>query len=146
MNMNKKKELSLKKPSPCTCINLRRASQAITKIYDEKLSPSGLTVTQFSLLKNIKKLSPISVSDLALAIRLDRTTLVRNLKPLEKKGLVIDNSPEGTRNRQLQLTEGGIKLCDSAEVLWQEAQDYIEQKLGKDNLKNLITLLYEIES
>lgn len=144
--MNKKNEFSIKKPSPCTCLNLRRASLAITKIYDQKLSPSGLTNSQFSLLKHVKHLGPVSVSDLALEIRLDRTTLVRNLKPLENKGLIIDNSPGGTRNRQLQLTDEGVKCCDSAEVLWQEVQAYIEQKLGKDNLKNLIALLSEIES
>lgn len=146
MNKNKKKEALIKKPSPCTCLNLRRASLAITKIYDEKLAPSGLTVSQFSILKHVEHMGPVSVSDLAACIRLDRTTVVRNLKPLEKSGLVVDNSLEGTRARQLQLTEDGMKLCDSAEKLWQEAQDHIEEKLGKDNVKNLISLLLEIES
>jgi DNA-binding MarR family transcriptional regulator len=144
--MDKKNEITERKTSICTCQNLRRASLAITKIYDQELSQSGLTNNQFLLLKNIKNLSPVSVSDLALEIRLDRTTLVRNLKPLEKEGLIIDISPRGTRNRQLQLTDEGIKRCDLAEQCWEKAQSYIEQKLGKDNLKNLIELLSQIEA
>jgi DNA-binding MarR family transcriptional regulator len=144
--MDKKNEITERKPSICTCQNLRRASLAITKIYDQELSQSGLTISQFSLLKYIKHLSPVSVSDLSVAIRLDRTTLVRNLKPLEKEGLIIDISPIGTRNRELQLTDEGIKRCDLAEQLWQKAQAYIEQKLGKDNLENLIALLSKIEN
>ncbi|EST10757.1 MarR family winged helix-turn-helix transcriptional regulator [Sporolactobacillus laevolacticus] len=144
--MKKKVEIAERKPSTCTFQNLHRASLAVTKIYDQKLSKSGLTINQFSLLKTINHISPVSVSDLALEIRLDRTTLVRNLKPLEKAGLVVDVSPKGTRNRQLQLTSDGIKRYESAELLWQEAQEHIEQQLGKDNLNTLISLLFQIET
>lgn len=144
--MDEKNKITERKSSICTCQNLRRASLAITKIYDEELIESGLTVSQYSLLKHIKYLGPVSVSDLALEIRLDRTTLVRNLKPLEAEGLIVDISPSGTRNRGLQLTEEGIKRCDFAEQLWQKAQELIEQKLGKDDLNKLIELLSAIES
>lgn len=144
--MKKKVEIAERKPSTCTFQNLHRASLAATKIYDQKLSKSGLTINQFSLLKTINHISPVSVSDLALEIRLDRTTLVRNLKPLEKAGLVVDVSSKGTRNRQLQLTSDGIKRYESSELLWQEAQEHIEQQLGKDNLNTLISLLFQIET
>jgi hypothetical protein len=68
-----------KQPTACNCINLRRASQAITEFYDEILASSGLKISQYLLLRNIKRLGPVSVSSLALEIRLDRTTIVRNL-------------------------------------------------------------------
>ncbi len=135
-----------KKSSVCNCLNLRRASQAITEIYDEKLVPSGLKLGQFSLLKHIKQQQPINVSDLALEMRLDRTTLVRNLKPMEEKGFVADVAAEGTRNRQLKLTEAGLKAFNEAEVLWLEAQSFIEQYLGKDDLNTLTGLLAKIEA
>ncbi|MDF2544774.1 MAG: MarR family transcriptional regulator [Herbinix sp.] len=135
-----------KKPSNCNCLNLRRASAAITKIYDEKLAPSGLTVSQYSILKHLKDFCPVSVSDLAIKIRLDRTTLVRSLKPLEATSLIIDVSQNGTRNRQLQLTEKGIEKCIEAEYLWNDAQNLMEQKLGKQNIGILTTLLSIIES
>lgn len=135
-----------KKSSICNCLNLRRASQAITEIYDESLAPSGLKLGQFSLLKHIKQQQPINVSDLALEMRLDRTTLVRNLKPMEEKGLVTDVAAKGTRNRQLKLTEAGLKAFNEAELLWAEAQSFIEQYLGKEDLRTLTGLLAKIEA
>ncbi len=107
------------KPSICNCLNLRRASMAITEWYDKALVSCGLSISQFSLLKSIEHLGPVSVSSLAAEIRLDRTTLVRNLKPLEEKGLIIDSSLQGTRNRQLELSDKGKKVFLAATPLWQ---------------------------
>lgn len=73
-----------KKSSVCNCLNLRRASLSITEIYDHYLAPSQLSVSQFSIPKHVREMAPVSVSELAAEIRLDRTTLVRNLKPLER--------------------------------------------------------------
>jgi len=135
-----------KKSSPCNCLNIRRASQAITEVYDEFLEPSNLKLGQFSLLKHINQLGPVSVSDLALIMRLDRTTLVRNLKPLEKDELVEDISTEGTRNRQLKLTAKGIETYKLAEKLWEKAQNFVEEYLGKDNIDTFTVLLSKIEA
>jgi DNA-binding MarR family transcriptional regulator len=135
-----------KKSSPCNCVNLRRASQAITEVYDDFLKPSNLKIGQFSLLKHIYMLGPINVSDLALAIRLDRTTLVRNLKALEESGFVEDIAPAGTRNRQLKLTVAGIDSYKTAELLWVKAQRYFEEYLGKDNIDTFTALLSKIEA
>lgn len=135
-----------KKPSACNCLNLRRASQAITQIYDEYLEPSGLKISQYSLLKHLKYMGPVSVSDLALEIRLDRTTLVRNLKSMEERGFIIDISANGSRNRQLKLTDAGLETFEKAEQLWNEAQDYIEHYLGEDYMETLTVLLSKIEA
>jgi DNA-binding MarR family transcriptional regulator len=135
-----------KKSSPCNCLNIRRASQAITGVYDEFLAPSNLKIGQFSLLKYIYQSEPVSVSDLALTIRLDRTTLVRNLKPLEQSGFVEDISAQGTRNRQLKLTPKGVETYKQAEELWEKAQNFFEEYLGTDNTDIFITLLSKIEA
>jgi DNA-binding MarR family transcriptional regulator len=140
------REIYDKKPAVCSCLNLRRASQAITQVYDECLAPSGLKISQFSLLKHIKQLGPVSVSDLALKIRLDRTTLVRNLKSIEERGLITDIAAKGTRNRQLKLTDKGLETFEIAEQLWAEAQSFIEQYLGKDDINTLTVLLSKIEA
>ncbi len=134
-----------KKQLPCNCLNLRRASTAITKLYDERLSSSGITISQFSILTQIKNYGPISVSDLAFNIRLDRTTLVRNLKPLESTELIKDISEGKSRNRQLQLTEKGLECCAKAERLWIGTQKYMEEKLGKENIEALTELLSQVE-
>jgi DNA-binding MarR family transcriptional regulator len=135
-----------KEPAVCNCLNMRRASKAVTEVYDKFLLPSGLKISQFSLLKHIKGLGPVSVSDLAVEIRLDRTTLVRNLKPLEGLGLVTDNAIKGTRNRQLKLTDKGNESLEKAEQLWLEAQNFMEQYLGKNDLNTLTGLLSKIEA
>lgn len=136
---------SEKQPSICNCLNLRRASAAITRIYDEKLAPSGLSISQYSLLKHIQFLSPVSVSDLAVIIRLDRTTLVRNLKPLEAASYIVDVSRKGARNRRLELTEKGAQKCSEADLLWIDAQNLIEENMGKENIEKLTSLLSVIE-
>jgi DNA-binding MarR family transcriptional regulator len=143
---NMDKNVNNKQPSVCACLNLRRASQAITQKYDEFLEPSGLRISQFALLKHIKLMGPVSVSDLALKIRLDRTTLVRNLKRLEKQGFIADIAAKGTRNRQLQLTEQGLEIIAKAAQLWSKAQVFIERYLGEDDLKTLTELLSKIEA
>jgi len=135
-----------KQPSECNCINLRRASLSITEVYDEMLASSGLKISQYLLLSNLKQLGPVSVSDLALEIRLDRTTIVRNLKPLEARELVIDMAAKGTRNRQLKLTDKGFEILKLASPLWVEAQNYIKEYLGEEDMKTLTILLSKIEA
>ena len=135
-----------KEPSICNCMNMRRASHAITNIYDEFLVPSNLNVEKFSLLKHIYQLEPVSVSDLSHVIRLDRTTLVRNLKPLEERNLIRDISAAGSRNRQLELTDEGVNAYKTAELLWEKAQSFIEEYLGVDNIDLLTELLSKIEA
>ncbi len=140
-----KKFADQKGSTPCNCLNLRRASQSITKVYDRLLEPSGLKISQYSLMKCIKRLAPVNVSDVAIELKLDRTTLVRNLKPLEEKGFLSDIAPEGSRNRQLILTDKGKKTFEMAHVLWQNAQDHVKECLGQEDLDTLMALLNRIE-
>jgi DNA-binding MarR family transcriptional regulator len=96
-------------------------------------------------LRYISYLSPINVSDLSFALRLDRTTLVRNLKPLEERKLVEDISGTGTRNRELQLTESGRQVFESANNLWEKAQSDLATYLGSEDAGKLSEILEKIE-
>jgi DNA-binding MarR family transcriptional regulator len=125
---------------------LRRASQALTEVYDEILAPSGVKISQYLLLTKVKDLGPVSVSSLALELRLDRTTVVRNLKPLEERGLIIDGATRGKRNRQLKLTDKGLESLKIVAPLWLDAQNFIEQYLGKEDVNTLTALLSKIEA
>jgi len=135
-----------KESSVCNCVNIRRASQSVTEIYDGYLSESGLKIGQFSMLRHISRLEPVNVSRLAEKMRLDRTTLVRGLKILENEGYVADTSDAGTRSRSLKLTAKGQEVLAKAEPMWQEAQKYLEENLGSDTLKDLVSLLSKLES
>jgi len=83
---------------------------------------------------------------LALAIRLDRTTLVRNLRSLEEQGFIEDIAATGARSRQLKLTEKGLKLTLEAEAVWSEAQNSLVNYLGKEKVATLTELLSKIEA
>jgi len=124
---------------------MRRASLAITEIYDHYLEPCHISISQFSILKHIHSMEPVNVSELAAEIRLDRTTLVRNLKPLEQQELIHDISQLGTRNRQLCLTIKGNEKLEEAYVFWNQAQEQIEAQLGKEDSQILQDLLLKIE-
>jgi DNA-binding MarR family transcriptional regulator len=134
-----------KKSSDCNCQNLRRAAMVITKLYDDRLAASGLTACQYSLLKALESSSPCSVSALARQIRLDRTTLVRNLKPLEAAGYIADQSTPGERDHKLVLTGRGMDKCKETGSMWKEAQDAVARRLGPENLATLTALLLSIE-
>ena len=72
----------------CACKNLRRSARAVTRLYDEALRPSGLRITQFTLLVAVALSEPVPITRLADALDLDRTTLARDLKPLTERGLL----------------------------------------------------------
>ena len=134
-----------RKKTNCYCINLRRATNAITEQYDRQLEPLNLTVSQFSLLINLSQLGVCSVSDLANYVGLQRTTLVRSLKPLFALNYIKDTAKEGKRKREIQLTSFGKNILEQANPLWQKAQDEIEQKIGKENLNFLLEILSSLE-
>ena len=128
---------NLKKYS-CYCINFRRAANIVTKYYDNYLKEVGITINQFSLLKNILKIEPASISDIAVRVGLERTTVVRNLKSLFKEDLIEDISEISERNKKVRLTEKGKDVLNSAIPLWEKAQKDIENKIGKENFTNLL--------
>ena len=131
--------------SECTCINLRRAANAITDYYDRLLKPCGLTVSQFSLIANIDRIGICSISELAKYVGLERTTLARSLQPLILNKLVEDISPVGTRNCQIKVTPAGFQALEKGKPLWKEAQDGVKAKIGEDNIALLMHLLSLVE-
>lgn len=135
-----------KKPSPCNCLNIRRASRAVTHFYDKILEPSGLTISQVSLLKHLKQVEPVSISELANIMRIDRTTLNRNMKPLAESGLLTIHPGKDPRTRQVMMTEKGTAITDSAWHLWNKAQSSFEEYLGEEDSATLIKLLSKLEA
>ena len=99
-----------KRKSGCYCITLRRAAQAISDLYDAHMAAIGITVNQYSLLSKLGHYPNCSVSELAEYARLERTTVVRALKPLTAKGWIKDLSDEGERKRNLCLTAEGEEI------------------------------------
>lgn len=128
-------------PTPCHCIHLRRANKAVTDYYDRMLRPCGMTVNQFAALRALARETDASVSDLAAAMGLDRSTLVRTLRPLLEIGVIEDASAAGARNRRLNLTAAGRKALRRGNPLWEKAQRGVEEKLGQEGTACMRSLL-----
>ncbi|WP_232629705.1 MarR family winged helix-turn-helix transcriptional regulator [Methylobacterium sp. Leaf118] len=115
---------------PCLCSTLRRATRALTATYDAALRPAGLRVTQFSILRMLERLGPMPVTRLATEAVLDRSTMGRNLDPLERRGFVrLTVNAADQRERVASLTEAGRDALVAAVPLWREAQARIEAAL-----------------
>src|SRR3989442_13859604 len=96
-------------PPACACGRLRRATRALTQLYDDLMAPSGLRITQFSLLGTLARNGTARISDLADSLLLDRTALSRTLDPLLERGLVSLVSGRDERTREESLTRPGAK-------------------------------------
>jgi DNA-binding MarR family transcriptional regulator len=130
----------------CACGRLRRATRALTQLYDDAMAPAGLRVTQFSLLRTLVRLGTQRITALADAALLDRTALSRNLDPLVARGLVRIVPGHDARTREVALTRAGIAAIRAAEPHWKRAQAQVSKTLGQERLGSLIATLAELES
>ncbi len=123
----------------CTVFNLRKASRAVTQLYEEIMRPSGTLPTQFTLLAATRAMGPVTISRMAKELVLDRTTLTRNLKPLERKGLlVVVCVKDDQRSREVSLTSKGIRKLEESIPYWIDAQNKTRQALGSERLDRMI--------
>ena len=116
--------------SSCHCQTVRQGARQLTQFYDRHLAPSGLRASQYAVLSRLGRLRTASINGLAEALVMDRTTLGRALRPLQRDGLVaIGPGPDG-RTRALSLTEAGAARLAVARPLWRQAQDGFEATFG----------------
>ena len=123
----------------CACATVRRTDRVLTQFYDEILVPSGLYITQFTLLATLSQAAPVTINRLAEIMDMDRTTLSRNLEVLVKQHMVRIEEGEDRRMRQVHLTQEGEQALRRALPLWQEAQARIEHALGRERFDGLLT-------
>jgi DNA-binding MarR family transcriptional regulator len=124
----------------CACYNLRKASRAVSKLYDDRLQPIGLRSTQFVTLIAIRIQQPIGLSALSREMVADRSTLTRNLTVLERVGLIRSKAGRG-RTRLYSLTDKGSRAVAEGLPLWQQAQDQFVEQLGKKGWSTMLNSL-----
>jgi DNA-binding MarR family transcriptional regulator len=133
------------KPEVCNCLALRQATRHVTQFYDRYLTSSGLRTTQFSILIKLRLEGPMTINALAKRLVMDRTTLGRNILPLEREGLVaIAPGRSDRRSRELRLTEGGAARLRTARSGWTEAQTRFEATFGGERAAGLRALLHAV--
>lgn len=129
----------------CACFNVRKAARVITQSFDEIMQSSGVRATQFTILVMIASSDAATLSELAGKLVMDRTTLTRNLKPLQQQGLVKDVPGADRRTRSIYLTNKGRKVLLKALPLWKKAQSRITRYLGEQRFADLLTELRSLE-
>lgn len=125
----------------CTCFKLRRLTRRVTQHYDRELAPAGLRVTQFSLLSALAARGEVPMSELADMLDLDRTTLTRNVAPLEARGYLEIVAGRDARSRAAQITAAGRAARENALPHWRRAQTALTDLLGASRVASLHALL-----
>src|SRR6516225_2618686 len=134
--------LTLPRPEDCNCFAVRSAARHVTQLYDQLLAPAGLRVTQFSILAKLKRKGPLTINALADDLVMDRTTLGRNVLPLERDGLIaIEPMASDRRSKELHLTKAGDKRFQAAREGWIKAQTGFESAFGNKRTSELRELL-----
>jgi DNA-binding MarR family transcriptional regulator len=125
----------------CMCGSVRRAGRALTNLYDEILAPSGVRLTQFSLLGHLAEVGEMTLTRLAEVRVMDRTTLTRNLTLLERDGLVTVTPGTDKRTRVVRITEAGHEAVQRAFPYWRAAQRRVRAELGDEQFNALLNEL-----
>lgn len=115
---------------PCVCMSARRAANALTFYYDRIFEPVGITVTQFSLMINIKSAGTTNITDLTRVVKLDKSTLTRTLAPLIDAGFVHSERGQNRREIILSLTGKGQQKMNEAFPIWRQMQQEMTELLG----------------
>jgi DNA-binding MarR family transcriptional regulator len=127
----------------CTNLRLRQLTRRVSQHYDAELAQVGLKTTQYSLLSHVLKLGPIRPGDLAQAMKMDASTLTRNLKPLTAAGWVELAAGVDGRSRLISVTEAGREKRQDAQRHWKAAQLSLNRLLGMTRMLALHSLIDE---
>jgi DNA-binding MarR family transcriptional regulator len=131
--------------SPCLCAVVRKTGRVLTRKYDRHLRPSGLKVTQYSMLANIIRNPGIAVSELARVLFMDQTTVTRNLRVLEKSGYVhLEAEETDYRVKRILVSDVGMTKMNEARPLWEKAQKEMSRVLGRKRIDMLLGSLEKI--
>lgn len=128
----------------CCCFNLRKITRAVTQFFDRHLEPAGIRATQFTLLVSLYSATGKTLTEMAENLVMDRTTLTRNLKPLEKAGLITTMKLPDRRSKGYGLTEKGKEIIEKGIPMWRKAQESIVGSLGNDRYDKLLTELTSV--
>ncbi|TKC88397.1 winged helix-turn-helix transcriptional regulator [Trinickia terrae] len=129
----------------CNCFALRQAARFVTQIYERHLGQVGMTAAQFTIMAKLARKPESTMLELADGMVMDRTTLVRALKPMQRDGYVVAQpSEQDSRTFLLSLSPEGEKVFDEAVVAWRAAQDEFEKKFGRSRAKSLRAELFSM--
>ena len=128
-------------PQGCTNFKLRQLMRRVANHYDAEMAKCGLKTTQYSLLSHVLKLGPIRPGDLAAEMKMDASTLTRNLRPLVDAGWVTLEAGADARSRLVHITEAGRDKRAEAQRYWKAAQLALNEALRVERVLALHALV-----
>ena len=114
---------------PCACAAARQAARVLTQFYDNRMRSSGLEAPQFTLMMTLEKAGPCSQVELGRLFALDKTTVSRNLRLLERNGWIEAVAASDKRLRRFTLTGAGRKRLEAAKPKWKKVQDQLRRSM-----------------
>jgi DNA-binding MarR family transcriptional regulator len=131
--------------SDCNCLAIRQAARHVSQFYDQLFAPVGLRATQYAILSRLRREGPMTINALAAALVMDRTTLGRNILPLQRDGLIeVIACPADRRRREMRLTAEGTEKQRQASECWAVAQERFDEVFGDERAARLRSLLREV--
>ncbi len=132
-------------PEICSCSAVRQAARHLTRLYDNALSPVGMSLNQYSIMSKLSRLGPQKLQDVADLLVMDRSTLGHLLRPLERQGLVTIRIPQiDKRHRAIALSPAGREHVKKAKRLWARAERNFERAFGAERALSLRTMLKQV--
>jgi DNA-binding MarR family transcriptional regulator len=119
-------------PHLCYALAARRNARHLSRLYDSYLAPADLSVSQFSILSLLEAYQSLKITSLAEMLSMERTTLVRALKPLQVAGWVVAGRADGGRSFDVTLSPSGVAKVAETVPLWENAQAAFEREVGQD--------------
>src|SRR5262249_46221271 len=132
------KKLDLSAMENCVCFNLRWVTRAVTRSFDAEIRRLGVGPTQTPILGALQARDGWSTAELSEWLGMERTTLVRNLRPMQRDGLVRAKGGGRGGHVELTITEKGRASLAETIPAWRAAQDKVVAILGRERWSNLI--------
>ena len=130
----------------CACAKLRTVARSLTQLYDQLLQPTGLKITQYYMLVNIYQYKQLSISALSDVMKLNQTTITRNVNVLVKNKLVqVKKDDKDSRSKEVFLTSSGIQKLQDASAVWVQVQKKIEEDIGTEDYQHLTRNLAKVQ-
>ena len=125
----------------CLFSKTRTVSRYVTNLYTKALKDIGVTPVQYSMMTAIQILKEGNINNLSSALKMDRTTINRNLKPLVRNGYIYINESDDKRERRISITKEGEEVYSKGYIEWHKAQDELQNSIGKENYEQLSSVL-----
>jgi len=126
----------------CACTTVKKLSRVLGRVYDSKISPVGLNITQQAVLRCISRRAGEPLVRIAEELEMDRTSLYRALTPMIRDGWIASTSAKGSRFRTARLTKAGHRVLNNANKRWVDVQGTLISRFGQASYDSLLAELY----